>query len=421
MRYTQVLVAAALLSCVSVAVGKEPNTAAAKAAAIAAGSTTVGVPAGNSAARPNFPTNGFPPTACPNPIAGTVAVENPANVEQRASCLIQIDGLGTEYPQIGYEGGRGSRFDAQALSFLASTTALSEPAVQASLKRKAGLVGRQVFIAAMPTGNRFVRLEVSLKKGDTNWADGDADSVLAALTERLLAAAKESRNAENAALAEKLASAKEQLNESKSRLQEIEDTLAAVHDAMGGSGFQYGDPGHVVQNLRMQVEQMESEIDRQKARLATVTDEPLIGAEAEVKAAEKKLAKLTQEAKNGSVSAEAIAEAANALADAKEKVADARVQTAMNGNPRANNRFEARNIRQNIAEQESRLRPLKSRLAKLEVPGMAAKLARFQEQQQEEQRLRQEVMQLGERVRLIQRAMRDCSAVTLVVLDGKGK
>jgi hypothetical protein len=343
----------------------------------------------------------------------------PADVEQRASCVIQIDGDNVSFSPMSYRVAQGPRFDAMTAAWLLSSTALGEPAVETSLEQKPGLLGRQVLVAAAPSGNRFLRLEVSLKKAEKPWPSGAANRLLPALVDRLRAAAKESQKAENAALAVRLAAVTEQLAAAKARKQEIDESLQGVRDVLGYQGDYYGaDSTGVLRRVKLEKARIESELVRLKARLAVVEDQPTAGYEAKVKAAEKALAKVIDDAKRGQAAAEAIEEAATNLADAKEKLATARAQAASSGFPRRHNFGEPESLRTSVAEQEERLKPLREQLAKLEAPGMAAKLTGYREQQQEEQRLQGEIVSLSESVRALQQAIRDRASATFTILDG---
>ena len=75
----------------------------------------------------------------------------------------------------------------------------------------------------------------------------------------------------------------------------------------------------------------------------------------------------------------------------------------------------------NIADPEARLRPIKEQLARLDSPDMAAKLANYREQQQEEPRLFNEISELSHRIAALQRMARERSSATITVLDGKSR
>ena len=76
------------------------------------------------------------------------------------------------------------------------------------------------------------------------------------------------------------------------------------------------------------------------------------------------------------------------------------------------------NLKVSVGEQQARVKQLSDQLAKLQAPGMAAKLANYRKQQQEAQRLDSEITTLSESVRALQRAARDRLPVTFTVLDG---
>jgi len=81
---------------------------------------------------------------------------------------------------------------------------------------------------------------------------------------------------------------------------------------------------------------------------------------------------------------------------------------------------EADSLRSDIETREARLAPLKEQLAKLEAPDMAAKLATYRNQEQEEQRLHSEIWSLKDGIRTLQNAVREQNSVTITVLAGEG-
>ena len=266
------------------------------------------------------------------PAPGTASPETPANVAQRASCVVQIDGGGVDLPptaygpyghSMAYEVGRGGCFDAAMAATLVSSTALSDPVVQTSLKQKPGLVGRQVLIVATPcgNGNRFVRLEVSLKKAEKPWPNDAANTFLAALVDRLRTAAEQSQKAENAVYAARLAVVTAQLAAAKARSSEIGASVRSVREALERTGEFYNEPANALRNLRLQKRQVEMALDPLKARLAALEDEFVPAFEGKVRLAENILSTL-QAAK--SADAQLVAAAKTALAEATEKLATAR-------------------------------------------------------------------------------------------------
>ena len=208
------------------------------------------------------------------------SADTPSDVQQRASCVIQVDGdepdlqpMGFHQP-MGFNVARGARLDASAAAMLLSSTALSEPAVEAVLKQKPGLVGRQVLIVATLSGNRFLRLEVSLKQAEKPWAADAANTLMLALVDRLRAAAKQSQQADSAALQIRLGAASRELDDAQARRQHLAELLADVDDALdspAGYGYAGGgrmgpgtDPTVVIRQTKMERARIEADLVRLK-------------------------------------------------------------------------------------------------------------------------------------------------------------
>ena len=191
------------------------------------------------------------------PVLPTVtSPEMPADVQQQASCVLQIDG-GTAIPTAQYSAGPygvgSAGFDAATAALLLSSTAMSEPVVRAALAEKSVLVGRQVLIAATPSGIRFLRLEVSLKKAEKPWPSDAANKLLGAMVDRLRAAAEQSQETESKSLEARLAPLAEQLAAAKARRDALVQSLQCVQDAAAQLAGNYGtDPTFSLQSLRAQ-------------------------------------------------------------------------------------------------------------------------------------------------------------------------
>ncbi|MEN6451594.1 MAG: hypothetical protein ABFC96_13965 [Thermoguttaceae bacterium] len=344
---------------------------------------------------------------------GGFSPEMPADVEQRASCIVQIDGVGAGLPSFSYESRQGPRFDPATVSGLLSSTVLSEPVVQATLKLKPGAVGRQVLIAAAPSG-RFLRLEVCLKKAEKPWPDDAANRLLVALVERVRVAAKESKKAEDAARMSRLVAMKEELAALQTRRQEVGESLQSVRAVLGQENW--GDVTGAVRTLKMQKTQLEAELANLKTQLATMESDAVTLGDAEVKSAEKTLAKLTRGVKRGEADVDAVADAATKLAEAKAKLAAAKAAAGPGSMRHQGHQVDA--MRAMIAEREARLKSFNERLAKLASPAMAAKLVAYGDEQREEQRMQNEIAVLADRLRGLQSAMRDRTPSTFTILDG---
>ena len=218
-----------------------------------------------------------------------------------------------------YEAGHGARFDAATAAMLASSTAVSEPAVQTSLKQKP-VSGGPTSAHCRGAFRQSVRASGSLaEEGREALAEQRANAILGALVDRLRVAAEESRKAENAAGAARLAALGQQLAAAKARSNEIGRALRSVRDALENGG----DPTYAIPNLRSQKRQLGVQLAPLKARLAALEDESVDACEAKAALAEKALAKLKERNKRGKAAVELIADAER-LAEAREKLATAR-------------------------------------------------------------------------------------------------
>jgi hypothetical protein len=355
------------------------------------------------------------------PLVNVISAEMPADVQQRVSCVIQID---SERSAVPYEFGQ-ARFDANMVAMLVSSTAFSEPAAQAELKLPAGQLGRQVLVNGVASGNRFVRLEVSLKKGNKAWPADAANRLLRALVARVRAAAEQSARAESSDREQRLMTANEQLRQAKGRCAEIGRSLRAINDVLGQNGefYNYNDPSYMLRNLRQQKRQTESELARLKSRLAALEPEKsqsdaVSAWEAAVKSQDERLTLLREMAKAGKIGEDKIADQIARLAEAKGELATARANALAPARSRRYGDAEIQNLKASIAEQQSRLKPLAEQLAKLEAPGFQEKLAGCRDLQQEEQHLRNEVSSLSQRLSQL-KSLAGPSGVLITVLDGR--
>lgn len=350
--------------------------------------------------------------------------ETPADIQQRASCVIQVDGGLMDLSASHVSGavickaGLGSRFDATTAALLLSTTALSEPVVQSVFDQKPGLVGQQVLIATKSSDSRFVLLEVSLKKAEKPWPDNAANLLLDALVKQLRTAAEESQKAEKAVLVSRLAVINKKLDASEKRYKEICDSRKRVEAALGPKIGYVRDPISIIKNVKRKISSLESQLEQSKTRLAKLEFEPYAQYESDVKSAEKTLSQLTENAKHGKATSEEITDAATKLVKAKERLAAAREAEKSSRHNRHSKILEAGNLRSTIASLEKRLAPLKEQLETLESPDISTKLANYRNYEKEERELQNEIWMFKKNIRTMQQAIDENTPLTFTVLNG---
>lgn len=392
----------------------QPTTAPALQPA-APGSMPPGCPMLDSQGVRYIPIPAYPPQL-PYGIAPAYMRETPPDVEQQASCVVQVNAASA----------LSGRSDINSVPMLLSSTSLCNPVIRKTLDLPAGSLGKLVFITAQMCGGNMVRIDVSLKKTDKPYAPGAADALLAALTDRLRAALQQSAQADAKTSNAQLQSIADALDASRKKLAEISDSNRETRELISTSGSPYEDPQSVIQNLRSQKRQIESELSRLKARQAAL--EPEKGAQDAVTAWEaaidgQTMAVARAEAllKEGKGDLAKLTEAQTKLAQAKSQLAAARQQANTPTDQSRYNQSEMRNLKTQIAEQEQRLKPIQEQLAKLDSPAVAAKLSAYRDNQQEEQRLRNEVSECTQRLMMLQRTLRDRGELTITVIDGQPK
>lgn len=114
-----------------------------------------------------------------------------------------------------------------------------------------------------------------------------------------------------------------------------------------------------------------------------------------------------------------LTEAEARLAEAKVQLATARQSGSGETSSRQSRSGEIANLRGQIAETETRLKPIAEQLAKLEDPANAAIVDGYQELQQDEQRARNAISEANNRLDNIRQQTRFDPAVSVTVLDGK--
>jgi hypothetical protein len=347
--------------------------------------------------------------ASPN---GTPAVL-PADVEQAASCVVQVDGGADQFNM--YQ---------NPVAMVLGSTAFCDPAIAATVKLPAGALGKQVIVMANSSG-RCVRVEVWLKKADKAYEAGAADALLKDLVARLPRALRQSAEAERRSNAQQLEAAETAVEAAKVKLKAVTANIQSVQEVLGQTGnYGYGyNTMAAVQNLRSQKHQTHQELRQlrsQLANLAPSVPEAVAILKAELKADEERLTTAEAEVKAGKGKAATVDELRGKIAELKAQVTVSKEPAPEQEAPQqAFAQQQVRQLKVRYAELDSRLREQERQLASLTSSEMAEKLASFNDMQQEEQRLRNELSELRQHVFQLQRTARQRTVPTVSVLDGK--
>jgi chromosome segregation ATPase len=333
---------------------------------------------------------------------------------QLVSCVLQIDTDGTT---------DGSRPDAQSATALATSTALLDAAAEKALDMKSQQRRDLVVVSAYPAGYRFTKLEVALRPSkDVQYKPTAARDMMMAVCEGLKGAYQESATAQRKLAAGRREQAEKDLQAARTRAAELRQKVKAARDLLGGNEGM--DPAYHVRNLRQQRQSMEQDLNRHRARLAAIDpgSGPLVAEwESVVKLREQRVNELKTAVEAKKSQANDLAEAEARLAEARAQLAAAKQSFPGNNDPsvRTARAGEIASIRGQIAEAETRLKPVVEQLAKLEDPANAAMVDGFQELQQEEQRARNAISEANNRLETIRQQTRFDPAVSVTILDGK--
>jgi hypothetical protein len=343
-------------------------------------------------------------------------------VAELYSCVIRIDS-DAQSPSPGFASVVSQ--DSQAAAALLTSTALMDPAAKEAIGLSPAQRQASVVVNVLPVGPQMARVEVILKRGaGSHYAVGDAAKLGAALIERLKAALAESHEASRAAALARRQPIEKELATAKAKIDDIHAKQRAVraHDPRSG----YSDPSMELNNVRNQKKSTESELARNRARLATLEPNtaPLIAQWNEIVTLRRKQLDDLKKAAPGQdpkASADAIRAAEDKLADAQAQLATARQATApadgTNSNFRNN---EIVNLHTTIADEENRLKDSNDQIARLQDPKYLALLDQLPEMQNEENRLRSQTFELQNRLDQIRRSTQDEGTVRVTVLDGQG-
>lgn len=340
----------------------------------------------------------------------------PGEVAQRASWVLQIDA------SPGREPGLSIGMDPNTVVGLLNSSAVIDAAVREVLKLEPDRQREAVALTAYATGPRFAHVEVWLKKG-TEFKPDAAGALMTAAVERLRAAVAESVQAQRQAIDERRAALEKELVETRERMSGNQKKIREYRKISGTFGG-YGDPSSAVANLRQQRQQSEAELARLRARLKAVDPEagsPLTAELEEiVRLRQQQLDETRKLAETKAASRQDVTERELKVAEAKAQLAAQQraLATAGESSRRSHSAQEASSLRAQVAEYETRLKQSDDQIAKLEDETFQALAAQYPELQQEENRLRSQVMEVTNRMESFRRTSQYDADVRITILDG---
>lgn len=354
---------------------------------------------------------------------------NPVAAEDVAedySCVIRLDGKDDQIVSRvfnGYANSYSSSVDTGLAVSLLTSTAVMDPAASKTLKFAPDQRRDLVTVAGVPINNHLVRLEITLKKSAAaHYAPDAAQRFGAALVENLKAAFEQSGELSRKAAAANLEPEEKRLADSKARLAKLQAKERELRGQLTTfNGNSLIDINFSLTNLRNQKKNTESELARNKARLAEL--DPKNGPASQgwadlVKLRQGRVAELKKAP--GDHAAE-INEEELKLAEANAQLGLMRQQeAATNGTNQHFQMVEANNLRTAVSDEEDRLKQYNEQLAKLEDPKFAAELAELPDMSTEEQNLRNSIANMANRVEQLKAAQEADGPVTVTVIDGQG-
>ena len=339
-------------------------------------------------------------------------------IAQQYSCVIRLDSVSDSTLYI-----NGSWIDSQSAVALLTSSALIDPAVKQVLDLSPSKRWEDVVVNVTAAGPRIARVEVILRKSaDGHYPDDGAEKTVKALIDRLKhayeasnAAGKKAADARIKPIADELAETSAKLEDLRHRQRDIRarSANAAPNGMMNGSMS-----GHV-SNLRFQRAPLQSELTRNKARLAALQPPAPQTAqwEAAVKARQKQLEDLQAAAKENKATAEQVQDAESKLADAQAQLAQASQPQALdNSNQFRNSQIDQ--LKTTIADEESRIKDLDAQIAKADDPKLLEEVDSLPDLQSQEFQARNKISELQNRLENARRFSHDESEVTVTVLDG---
>jgi hypothetical protein len=341
--------------------------------------------------------------------------EDPANIAQQASCVLQID---IAAPMNDW------RADPNTAASLLSTTILQDAAAKKALGLNVAQRQKLVNIVGYPAGDRCVRLDVYLRKGDVQYTPDAANKLMSTATDLLRSALQQSIDAQKKAAAEQMAamlkdqdSIKQQLADVRKKLSDDRDQVSSVMPNAFGSS----DIGSMIQNLRSQKRNIERELTRMRNQLKNVeppTTSPLAAEwQSVVDLRQSQLDQLKKAVQAGKALPADVKEQEAKLAEAKAQLAEAKQNDLLNTSNQNDQNYrisQARQLRTQIADQEDQLKPIDDQLDKLKDPAFAKVVDEINDLQMQQQQLQGRLNNIG--FYNIDRARSGNATVTITVL-----
>lgn len=336
-------------------------------------------------------------------------------IAQQYSCVIRLDSNSDSNVNF-------YLLDSQSAVALLTSSALIDPVAKQVLDLSPERRWEQVVVNVTSAGSRLARVEVILRKapGANYPADGARKSA-AALIDRLknayatsAALSQKASQARIKPITDELAANSAKLDDLRRRERQIKDLSADL--SVNGAGF--GNASNQLANLRMQRGPLQSELARNKARLASMEPPaPAAKWEQAVKDRQKELDDVKASAKAGKATDEQVQDTESKLADAQAQLAQAsQPQVADNGNPFF--RSQIAQLKSTIADEETRLKQLEADIAKINDPKLLEQIDSLPDLQSQEFQARNKMSELQNRLEQARRSSRDDPEITVTVLDG---
>lgn len=339
-------------------------------------------------------------------------------IAQQYSCVIRLDSTSDSNVNT-----NGNWMDSQSAVALLTSSALIDPAVKQVLDLSPPKRWEQVVVNVTAAGPRLARVEVILRKSaDAHFPDAGAEKTVKALIDRLKNAYEASSIAGKKAAEARIKPIADELTDASAKLEDLRhrerDIKARAADA-APNGMMIGGMSSHLSNLRSQRGLQQSELTRNKARLASMQPPAPQTArwEETVKTRQKQLDDLQAAAKENKATAEQVQDAESKLADAQAQLAQAsQPQVVDNGNSFRNSQIEQ--LKASIADEDSRIKDLDAQIAKANDPKLLEEVDSLPDLQNQEMQTHNKISELQFRLDAARRSTHDDADVTVTVLDG---
>jgi len=341
-----------------------------------------------------------------------VAPITDAEVAQQASCLIQVEG-GTDAND------DGSRQNIYPVAALANTTALLDPLAKEVLNLSPEQRRDLIRVAAAPLQPRFVSVEVVLKKSDQNYAPDAAQRFLARLCDSIKASLEESISVRAKSLANRRAKLMKDLEGFKAKQETLREKIRTARSKTS-SNYNYGDRQSSIQNVKQQIQQSETELNRLRNRLKAIdpSSAPLVAEWTKmIDLREQRVVELKEAMKKDKSTQAQLDDAVKSLEQARVQLASAKQAIQTDSSRR--NSGDSESLRSQISEIEMRVAPLHEVLKNLEDLEIGRLIDELPEMQNEEQQLRSNIQGTMQRLAEFDRNTRDNDSVIITVIDGQ--